>query len=288
MHYARAKLQRNENKKRNWQPNHRRRTPWRPSGQNQRPRSLTSTFSQAHEAATYVPPAFSIVPYLAQPEIANALNEENMTPEAKQALQTWRDDNPQTEVPSDSGRLPVGIWYKNGNVSMAIPFKNSRFIRKYRNVHEAGVQKMYQMYMGREYLPAHALTVRVIKEGMPDTYEIVDGLHRFFALQQIVNTYGESKLDACIYGRTVGCTVLKFDTPLETLTIIAESQNRANNENQEMTYLDSMVNLHCFAVACEKHYVEELRGAGWAKLTHEMIWERAQAVGHASIKKKWA
>ena len=138
------------------------------------------------------------------------------------------------------------------------------------------------MYTGGAYLPAHSLTVRAVKEH-PNTCEIVDRLHRFLAMQRIVKIFGVTGLAQMIGGGKdccVNCTVLKHDTPLEILTIIAESQNEADSEHQVMTWVDTLVNLHQFAIATaacqEKQH--------WSALEHMELYNRACKVKHSTIR----
>ena len=105
-------------------------------------------------------------------------------------VETWKDKD---------GNLPLTLWYKNVSVSINIPFRFLKFFKKYRNVHESNVEKMFTMYTGGAYLPAHSLTVRAVKEH-PNTYEIVDGLHRFLAMQRIVKIFGVTGLAQMIGG----------------------------------------------------------------------------------------
>lgn len=213
---------------------------------------------------------------------------EHLTQDEKDKYDQWQEANPVTEDyeveedPLHPQPPRIMSWYKNDGTSMNIPFEHLRFFKKYRNVHEANVEKMFGMYTRGEYLPAHSLTVRVVKEH-PNIYEIVDGLHRFFAMQRIRQTFGLAKLgsmigsgDECL----VNCTVLKHDTPRHVLTMIAESQNEADAEHQAMTWVDSLVNLHQFVIATAPFYEKR----HWSELTHQEIFTRGEIVKHSAMR----
>ena len=211
---------------------------------------------------------------------------DNLTQPEKDKYDEWQEANPATEnyEPEEDPNNPRPLisWYKNDSASINIPFEHLRFFKKYRNVHESNVEKMFGMYTRGEYLPAHCLTVRVVKEH-PHIYEIVDGLHRFFAMQRIRQTYGIHKLGSLIGSGAdclVNCTVLKHDTPRHVLTIIAESQNEADAEHQEMTWVDSLVNLHQFAIATAPFYEK----SHWSELSHLELFNRSITVKHSAMK----
>ena len=74
---------------------------------------------------------------------------DNLTQPEKDKYDEWQEANPATEnyEPEEDPNNPRPLisWYKNDSASINIPFEHLRFFKKYRNVHESNVEKMFGM-----------------------------------------------------------------------------------------------------------------------------------------------
>ena len=77
-------------------------------------------------------------------------------------------------------------WYES-LVPIAVHWKQIVHLTEYRIVHTQGIADMKDISGTGNYSPTHPMTLRRIKE---DLYEIVDGAHRFFAMQEIIRDRG--------------------------------------------------------------------------------------------------
>jgi hypothetical protein len=77
-------------------------------------------------------------------------------------------------------------------------------------------------------------------------YEIIDGAHRWSAIEDLLTMYGAEQIFKWLKGNTVSCQVLVHDTPKTILIQIANTKNASNSVYQVMTYMDQLENLLIF------------------------------------------
>jgi hypothetical protein len=142
----------------------------------------------------------------------------------------------------------------------------------YRGIHQDGVMEMKQELMKAGFQVAHPLLVKQMVDD-PNKYDIVDGMHRYYAMSEILDEHGFYYLKEHIIPQGIPCLILRSDTPNYLLTAGASLTNKTNAMFTPMSWVDSLLNLFKFVHSLAEYNMKD----SWIKYEQKEVYQHFTA-----------